>query len=145
MKKKKGFTLIEFLLSLALVTVLLGFAVPFYQSFRFGTELEIAVDETSRAIRSAQVFATEGKNSSNWGVYIQSGTITVYSGDDYSTRDTLYDYGYEISTQLEVSGTNEFNFELGTGNALLNGTVNYTFNNRTNTVEVNEKGGLTFN
>ncbi len=144
-KNKKAFTLVEILLSLALLVTLISFSVPFYQSFQFRNSLEATVDETARAIRNAQIFAQENKNDSEWGIRLDNGNVTLFQGSSYATRNTTYDQLYPISSQINITGLTEFYFERETGDTSTTGTITFTVNTEVREIEINEKGVLTFN
>ncbi len=125
--------------------MIIGFSVPLYQSFQFGSELEAAVDETTRAIRSAQVFSQEAKNDSEWGIRIQNNTVILFQGASYASRDPIYDQEYTISEEITVTGLNEFYFQKDSGEASTTGTITYTLNSNSRQLSINAKGTITFN
>lgn len=138
---KKGFTLIEVFLSLALIAVIAGIGAPLYQSFQARNDLDIAAQAMAHSLRRAQSLSQAVDDDSQWGVYIQPGSTTLFKGSDFATRDSTFDEVFSIPTTIMISGVQEVVFEKLTGNPISFGTttlVNST--NETRNVAINEKG-----
>ncbi len=56
-KKQSGFTLIELMVSLALIMILASISIPVYHSFQTRNDLDIAVSTTAQIIRRAQALS----------------------------------------------------------------------------------------
>lgn len=143
-KIKSGFTLYEILLSIALVLALVTLAVPVYQSFITENNLETAIDQSSRALRNAQIYAQQIRNDSEWGVRIDEGLVTVFMGTSYASRDSDFDIVYDIATEIELSGINEIYYEKVSGEPSGTGTITFQAGSNISEIVINEKGGLTF-
>jgi prepilin-type N-terminal cleavage/methylation domain-containing protein len=102
--KTKGFTLIEMMLSVALLGILGGVSVPLYQSFQNQNQLSIATNTTAQTIRRAQILSRANDGDAQWGVYIQMGSVTLFQGDDFDDRDPAFDERTDIATTLSISG-----------------------------------------
>lgn len=114
-EEKKGFTLIELVISLGLVSLLCSVAFAFsFQNIR-SNSLLTATQGVVFSLRQAQTFARAGEGDVPWGVYVQSGSITVFAGGSYATRDTSLDRLLSISDDVVFSGDTEFVFSAFSG------------------------------
>lgn len=98
--KKNGFTLLEVLLVVALIgiTTLLGTAMSSGSLWR--TELQTAHYASVVTLRRAQMLARAQAYDSDWGVSIVDNEMTLFKGDSFVARDTLYD---EVVTLRSVT------------------------------------------
>ncbi len=138
---KKGFTLIEIILSIAIITVITGIGIPVYQSFQNRNDLDIATVTFVQNLRRAQVLAQSVDGDANWGVIAQSENIILFKGDSFNNRDSSFDEVYEVSPSITFSGTEEYVFNKFTGFPQATGSLTLTsLNNETRTITINEKG-----
>ncbi len=144
-KHQKGFTLLEILLSVALIALLSGLSVPVYQSFQVKNDLDIASNTIAQSARRAQVLAQAVDGDTTWGVHIQSGSITIFKGGSYAGRDTNYDEDFEMPTSITPSGLQEVIFSKLYGEPQATGTVTLTTStNETANLILNEKGMVNY-
>jgi prepilin-type N-terminal cleavage/methylation domain-containing protein len=144
-KKNAGFTLLETLLSIAIIGLIAGMGVPVYQSLQVRNDLDIGVTTIAQIARRAQLLAEASDGDSNWGVYISSGVIVLFKGINYVARDATYDEIFSLPTSITSSGTSEFVYEKFTGLPQITGSVILTSNtNETRTITINEKGTVSF-
>lgn len=139
-----GYTLIEVLVTVALVVSLVGISIPIYQNFQIINELDSAVNLSVRVLRSTQMQSQAVQQDSSWGVYFSSGKVTIYKGNTYATRDSSFDQAYDISANVNVSGLNDFNYSKVFGDPSSTGTITFTNFNNAKTITVNSKGALTY-
>ncbi len=135
----KGFTLVEVLLSIALVSIIAGFSVPFFNSFLYRSEVENATTLTITSIRSANILARSQKNDSNWGVYLSGNSVTIYSGNDYVSRDVTLDQVYSFDG-VSFSGNNEVNFVKFSGIPNTSATINVNGEVNSDVITINSLG-----
>lgn len=141
MQTMKGFTLLEVLLSLALISLIIGMGAPLYQSFQVRNDLHVSVVTLANALRRAETLARGGDGDTSWGVHIESGAITVFRGASFSVRDAAYDETFTVPTSISPSGMLEFVFSRFTGFPSASGTTTLTSSiGETRTVTVNTKG-----
>lgn len=89
--KKKGFTLVEILIVLALIAALSIPLIISYQNSRTTQALRTSAEELANQIRSAHVFAREANEQKGWGVVRTSDrTYSLVSGrrDSWTTVTT---------------------------------------------------------
>lgn len=141
----KGFTLIEVLLSVAIIGLLTGVSLPIYASFANRNDLEVTTENIVRSLRRAQSYSRAVNNDSQWGVAIQSGTIVVFKGATYATRDTAFDEATIIPNNVSTSGFSEVVFSKLYGAPSATATINLnTINNDTRTVTLNAEGMVNY-
>lgn len=137
----RGFTLIEILLSLALMGVIAGFSVPLYQSFQNQNQLQVTATTMTQTLRRAQVLSQANDGDSRWGVYVETGAITLFQGDDFSDRNSALDERFDIPESLSIDGDQEFVFKKLSGLPSAEGATTFTGPaNRESTVSINSQG-----
>lgn len=143
--KYSGFTLLEVLLSLALIGVLASISMPFYQSFQNKNELDIAVNTIAQSLHRAQVLSQAVDADNTWGVYIQSTSTIMFQGSSYATRDENYDEVFEFNSTLTTAGLAEVVFTKLYGEPQSSGDIILTTNNNdSKTITINAKGTVDY-
>lgn len=145
LSQKSGFTLIEVLLSLAIISIIVGITVPVYQILQNRTDLNSVRSALAQSLRRAQVLARSGASDSAWGVKAQTSTITLFYGNSYLTHDSSTDEVYEVPSNLIFSGVTEIIFSKLTGEPLTYGTTTMTsVNGEIKTIYTNAKGFVSY-
>ena len=144
-RSKKGFTLLEVLLSLAAIALISGISIPVYQSFQARNDLDIAATTYAQTLRRAQVLSRAVDGDIAWGVYIVSGSITLFKGTDYGTRDSNFDEVFEMPASITPSGIAEIIFTKFTGLPQTTGSVTLTsYTNETRIITINARGTINY-
>lgn len=144
-KHLSGFTLPEMLLSIALLGILVAITIPVFQSVQIQDDLSLAIAQTGQSWRRAQTLSVGSKDDTTWGVYVQTGTITVFQGASYAARDMAYDEVFDIADTITIGGPSEIVFGQLTGEPSATGTLTFTgVNNQEFTVSINEKGMVAY-
>lgn len=139
--KNAGFTLMEGLLSIAVIAIIAGISIPIYQSFQVRNDLDIATVSTVQTLRRAQVLAQAVDGDTSWGISVLSGSLTLFKGASYAARDTAFDEMFEVPASITPSGLSEIIFTKFTGLPQTTGTITLTSNaNETRTITINAKG-----
>lgn len=142
---RRGFTLLEMLLSIAIIGVLAGLSVPVVQTFQNRNDLDIAAFSFVESARHAHTLATGVSGDTAWGVHATSGAITLFRGTSFAARDAAYDHVTSIPTSITVSGTSTFVFSPVSGKPTAGGTITFTsVNNDERDVVVNAHGALSY-
>lgn len=142
---QRGFTLIEILLSVAIITLLVGLSLPVYESFVRRNDLDLTTQNIVSALRRAQLYARSADEDSEWGVRVTTSSLTVFKGSTFGTRNTALDEVIPIPASLSASGTTDVVFTELTG--LPSTTGSYTLTSTTNdirTVTLNAKGMVNY-
>jgi len=146
MSYNKGLTLIEILLSLAIIGLIAGFSAPVYQSFMVRNDLDIATGAVAQVLRYAQTQSQAMHGDSSWGVHIGGGNITLFKGASYASRDTDYDEETSVPSTISASGLTEIVFDVLTGAPQSTGTLTLTsVNGDTRIIFVTSKGVVVHN
>lgn len=140
-----GFTLLEVLLSVAIIALIAGLSIPVYQTLQLRNELDIAAVTAAQTLRRAQVLSQAVEGDANWGVYAQSGSITLFQGASYAGRDSGFDEVFNVPTTITPSGTQEFVYSKFSGLPQSTGALTFTSDNdETRNITINEKGTITY-
>lgn len=137
---QRGFTLLELLLFVAIISLLAGLSLPVYRTLLSKNDLDIAATVTASSLKRAQVLSQSVDGDITWGVKVQSGNIIVFKGTSYVARDASYDENFDLVTSIAPSGTTEYVFSKLSGLPQAIGTVILITENDTRTVTINEKG-----
>ncbi len=144
-KINKGFTLIEVLLSLALIAVIVGIGAPVYQSLLTTNQSRITVDTMVNSIRRAQLLSQSGVGDSAWGINLSTTTITLFKGASYDVRDETWDEVYEIPATVTVADSVELVFSKLRGAPDFTGDIDFVSNTGvTSTVSINDRGIVSY-
>jgi prepilin-type N-terminal cleavage/methylation domain-containing protein len=141
MKKLRGFTLLEVMLSVSILAIMAGIMMPMYLSFMTRNDLDIAVNTIVEGFRRAQTLSQAGGGDTTWGVHIQTGSILLYKGVNYASRDATYDEDTSMPNSIVPAGVLDVVFAKATGLPQSYGTTTLTSqNNETRTITLNQKG-----
>ena len=138
---QQGFSLLEVLLSVAILAVLAGLSLPVYESFLRRNDLDLTAQQVASSLRRAQTFARANSYDSVWSVAVQSSNVTLFRGTNFAGRDQTYDESVAIPASVSVSGLSEVQFSKLTATPNTTGSITLTSTaNATRTVTVNAKG-----
>lgn len=144
-RQKSGFTLLEVLLSVAVITLISGIFLVVYQAFQVRNDLDIAATTYVHTLRRAQILSQAVDGDMPWGVYIVSGNITLFRGTSYITRESSLDEIFDLPASITPSGISEIVFNKLSGLPQITGSVTLTSNtNETNIITINSKGTIEY-
>ncbi|XOU94293.1 MAG: prepilin-type N-terminal cleavage/methylation domain-containing protein [Candidatus Kerfeldbacteria bacterium] len=141
-RQVKGFTLIEVLLILAILGLIGGLAIPFYQSFQVTSELENTTKEITQTIRRAQITAMSSEGLSDHGIHFAGQQYILFRGAIYNPAD-IYNESFDLSPSLSVStgGNDDIIFSSVSGLPNVEATITINTNNgRSNSITINGLG-----
>ncbi len=139
--KNLGFTLLEVLLSVAIITLIAGLGTPIYQAFQVRNDLDVATNTISQSLRRAQVLSQSVDGDSSWGLYVQNGEVALFQGVSYASRNTSFDEVFDLPGSITPSGISEIVYSKFTGEPQVTGTITLTSStNETRNITINEKG-----
>ena len=138
----RGFTLLELLLSVAIVALLAGLSLPVYRTLMQKNDLDIATTTIAQSLRRAQILSQAVDGDTTWGVNAQSNNIVIFKGTSYATRDATFDETFDVPTTIGISGSTEIVFAKFTGLPQTTGTINLSTANDSRSVTINAKGTI---
>ena len=140
-----GFTLIELMLSLGIITMLVAGSVPVYNSFAIRNDLDITGQQIASTLRRAQLYSRGMEGDSAWSVSMQSTSAILFKGTVFASRDQSYDESIVIPATITVSGLGEVQFAKFTAAPNTTGTITLTSSaNDARSITVNAKGRVDY-
>ena len=115
---KSGFTLLELLLTVAIISIIGIMSTGFYSRFFLQNAVSNTADQLTADFRKAQMYSMTGKynlTNTTWGVRYDSNTITLFLGSSYATRNTAFDEKFTVHPSVTVNGFTEIVFAKTTG------------------------------
>ena len=141
MKITRAFTLPEVLLSIALLTIITGMTIPLYGVFMNRNDLDTATTMIAQNLRRAQALSESGDGDTSWGVHVGVGSILVFKGASYVSRDSTYDESTSYPTTIVPTGLSEVVFSKVTGAPQVTGAFTLTApSGEVRNITINEKG-----
>lgn len=139
----RGFTLIEILLSVALVALMFGMSSVMYQNVQYQNDLDIAVQSSRELLLEASRYAAASYDDSLWGVHFVTGTAVLFKGTSFDARDASFDETLDLFS-VSVSGNNEYVFNKKTGYPTGAGQTTFTSpaTGESMSIDVNEKARI---
>jgi Tfp pilus assembly protein FimT len=137
---QQGLTTIELILSIGIITVLFAISAPIFRSFLLKNDLEVSYNVLNQSLYRAQSLARNGERDSDWGVRIQPGSIVLFMGNSYTTRNSAFDEVYSIPSGMVVIGTNEYVYQKFSGLPIAAGSTTLYYAGDSHTSTMNTKG-----
>jgi prepilin-type N-terminal cleavage/methylation domain-containing protein len=123
-KKLFGFTLIESLVVIGVLTILVSMAVVAFYLFQKESDLNNSAEKIINIIRTAQNKTLASEGASQYGVYFEDTAspqqYTLFKGNSFAARNASFDQTHKLSESIEIYGINlsggkEIVFERVTG------------------------------
>ena len=148
MKKIKGFTLVEILVVIAIISVISGITFYFFGNANDRQVLEKNVSGVTSLIRNARLLSVASKNASVFGIHFESDKAVLFEGSSYSAGspfERIIDLSREVyipSYSLNGGGSDVV-FSRLVGETINYGTVTISLkDNSTSTVITILKTGV---
>lgn len=135
-----GFTLIELILVVAIVTIMTAVAMPFYLNLSRGNDLNTATSLLAQDLYQAQSYSRNQTQDSQWGVAVNGQVITLFSGSSYAARNPAQDVSYTVPSAITISGVGQIVYSKLYGLPQSTGSFTLSGGGQTTTVTVNSKG-----
>ena len=138
-----GFTLIEIIITLAMIAFLVGLSVPFtmdfYRQYRLDGEQTILVS----ILRSARARSLTSQGGASHGIHVASSQFTLFEGSSYAARNEALDEIFDRSSAVSISAPAELVFSRITG---LTASVSFTLNDaiQQKKIYVNTEGTIDY-
>ncbi|MEK7639721.1 MAG: type II secretion system protein [Patescibacteria group bacterium] len=139
-----GFTLIEVLLSVALIGLIASIGAVVYQQLQNRNALDVAAVTVATQYRRAQALSRAADADTTWGVRVNAGTLTLFQGTSFATRVSAFDEVSTLSSSITPSGLVEVIFAKLTGLPQATGTLTLTGPNDTRTLTLNAQGTVSY-
>lgn len=142
----RGFTLIEILIALGIGLVLTTVVLSVFMNFRSYQALDKDVGLIVEVIRQAKSLTLNSKNSSQYGVHFESGSITIFTGASYSSTsptNLVHTFNSGVSATTTLTGSvRDIVFKRLSGETDNNGTIvlSSQFSTTTKTITVYKTG-----
>ncbi len=140
MTRTDGFTLVEMLLSVAIIVLLVGMSLPVFLSFQSRNDVDIGAQAVAETLRRAVVYSRAVQADGQWGVAVQSSQVTLFKGASYASRITSSDETIALPPAAALSGLSEVVFNKFSGTPLSTGTITLTTPTATRSITINAKG-----
>jgi hypothetical protein len=115
--------------------------IPSYHTFIVRNDLDIATMTLAQNLRRAQALSQSSDGDMTWGVRLGVGSILVYKGSSYVSRDVDFDENTQIPKSIVPTGLAEVTFSKVIGVPSATGTFTLTSQaNEKRNVTINEKG-----
>jgi prepilin-type N-terminal cleavage/methylation domain-containing protein len=137
---KKGFTLIELIIVIALISILGFLSTGFYSRFYNQNAVSTITDELTQEFRKAQIYAMMGKQNGNWGVHNNTTSIILFQGSTFVGRNTAFDETFTVNSNITITGLTDLIFFRMTGTPSATPTIIISNANNTRTITVNSQG-----
>lgn len=113
--RQQGLTLVEILLSVALIGIIGGLSFPVYESVLRNNDLDLVTHQMQNMVYRAQTFARTSYTDSEWSLHLEEDVFTLYQGSDFENRDDSFDDVVALVGSVIVEGTPDVTFMVGTG------------------------------
>jgi prepilin-type N-terminal cleavage/methylation domain-containing protein len=120
---KRGFTLAETLISVAIIGVLAGLSMTAFATFARKESLDSNAAALAAALRDARARTIASVGGMQHGIYIESSRFVLFQGSSYSSTATT-NVPFNWSSAVKASSTlSSIVFEKVTGNSSASGTI----------------------
>lgn len=138
----KGFSLIELLLVVALVSILAGSASPFLSNFLLRNQVEVTYNQVLGTIKKAQSNAMDNKNGATWGACLTENKIRFFQGN-CTTPSIAEDFS--VPSSITITGFSSVTFSPHRGEPSTPLTININSQLKNKIINLNAAGGINVN
>ncbi len=137
-----GFTLVEIVLTLAIISTVALISMPIYWQLKPANDLDTTLSLVVHNLRRAQTLAMGVEHDSTWSATLEPGTMTLYATDTNGNRLVNYDEVFPLPAAITFTGQSTFVFAKLTGKPVTAGTIVLTnpHNNVSKTITINQVG-----
>ena len=141
---KKGFTLIELMIVIALIFMFSGLTLPVGFNFYQESTLKDQARNLENSLRKAQAMAMTGRGDSNAGVRIEEGQYIIFEGESY--EKSREDMTIPLPIALSINGPEEIVFQKTTGLPIIPEEkpiiITLTFGSNSQEININSQGKI---
>lgn len=136
----EGFTLIEMLLVIGIITTIMAIGTPLYLSLNNSNQFDGAVSILVQDLYQAQSYSRNQSQDSQWGVAVNGQVVTLFSGSSYATRNTAHDVTYTVPSAITLSGSTSIVYSKLYGLPVSTATFTMSGGGKSSNIVVNNKG-----
>ncbi len=137
---RNGFTLIEILLSTAIMVAIFAVGAAMDNNFYRRANLSSERDSVVALLARARSEAVNNVDQSQHGLYVASSSYVIFEGGTFASRNTAMDETFPIGNGITASGTKEFAFKALEGSAVATGTLTLIGSDTSFSIRVNQEG-----
>lgn len=143
-KNLGGFTLLEILLVIGIISILLVFIVPVSLDFYKSQQLEVQTQSVIQTLRRAQSKAIAIELDSSFGIHFGVSNYTLFKGGSYfeSGRDLQYDEIFDLPELINLTGLPEVVFSKFEGKPNVTGNIILSSDSDIKTININQVGRI---
>lgn len=105
-----GFTLVEILVAIGIMTLILGTVSPIGFNFYFDYQLESETRLLGTLLQQTRNLAMVNYNESDHGLYFDSANFIIFQGASFASRVTSKDKTFPRAQSISLSGPSEIVF-----------------------------------
>ncbi|NMB48109.1 prepilin-type N-terminal cleavage/methylation domain-containing protein [Candidatus Kuenenbacteria bacterium] len=139
-----GFTLVEVVVAIFLLSFVAAISVGSYQIYRQKNDFFLARDTVLTALRRAETKARAVSADSDWGVSFFDQQVIIFKGASFQTRFQEFDETHDLPATLNIAGDTEIIFHKFTGQPTAPAALNLSANDAKTTIQVNSKGFIAY-
>lgn len=109
-KSRRGTTLVEIIVVVAIAAVLLGFGIPLTWDFYVQSALRAERFNAVMYLRAARTRAMSNKGETAHGVAVTADNFVIFEGPNYAMRNVARDQLFPRSPGIAATGTIEMAF-----------------------------------
>ncbi len=152
-RSKKGFTMVELIVGIALFSLLFGMGAVVLGNFTTVQSLRIGGERLVQSLREAHTNSVAQRQDSAWGVYFDTisepDRYIVFKGNHYASRDTSFDQVNQFQKNIDIhmlniGGGNEVVFAKRSGLTNNSGSIRLSAGEEYYDVSVNGMGMVDF-
>ncbi len=137
---KKGFTIIELILVMALFLIIGTLSTAFYSRLYTQSTVTSVTDQLTQSFRKAQSYAMNSKQNGNWGVHNGTSQMTLFQGNTYAGRNAVFDESFSVNGNITVTGFTDLIFSRLTGTPSATVIITIKGNDNTKIMIINNQG-----
>lgn len=143
--KQKGFSLLEVLLVIAIMSIIVAISFSSWQSFSDATNLSNTAKMIETKIKLAKNYSLGAVNDVNYGIHLETGSVTLFPADAAYVLGDSDNQVFDLTDGVEIydGAGNDIVFSRLTGITPDSGTIGIRIINRpskTKTININSQG-----
>ena len=137
-----GFSIVEILIVVAILTIIFGFSVGIGSNFYSGQALIAERDSVIGLLRNARTRAMDNVNQLGHGVYIGANQYVAFDGESYAARIQDYDAAFPRFPGVTIAGPSEIVFKSIEGTSNVSGTIIISSGAGSANISLNNEGRI---